>query len=266
MRARPCLNLLMAIRHYILLLLIFLSILRNGAPNHDTDVGPIRLPFLKVGRCYQWQASLDSSSGRATSKELSQSSWMQNRETKRATKKSVRRASQKFLERYPQWLAQGRVTFGLLRAVTSDADEMNNEQVTSIKPRFFNINLLSFGKLKVVKQRTFGRRHFHEFELPITSGILTLSSPQPKKDRGCLKFSVVAKPLSPSSAKGKRRKKTMSCHLQSEISGNYCPKLAGPAPVSFLRKWGYLSTQSLVHAHVMWKLHRTWNSRVNKIC
>jgi len=143
-----------------------------------------------------------------------------------------------------------------------------------IKPRFFDLELLSFGEIQKITHRPKGQCHF---ELPITGGILALNRGKGKgqNSQGSLQFSnSIQKEDRRGSASGKRgseNKKSdeskMFCQFQSQIGSNYCPGLAGLAlPISKFRKRCYLSTQSLIHAYVMHRFHCTWNDRVRKVC
>jgi hypothetical protein len=43
----------------------------------------------------------------------------------------------------------------------------------------------------------------------------------------------------------------------------YRPWLAGPAPVSPVRRWMYLSTQSVFHAYITWRFHNEWEASIH---
>ena len=55
---------------------------------------------------------------------------------------------------------------------------------------------------------------------------------------------------------------TIRCRLRTEISGNYCPWIAGKPPITKLRKFVYLKSQSIIHAYTMWRFHRVWKKMV----
>jgi hypothetical protein len=148
------------------------------------------------------------------------------------------------------------VTLGFLRAVVVPSSSKSST-ITILKPRFLDVHLLSFGTLQVKRSN---KRGGCMFELPITGGLLA------RNDRGCLRFWAVAEKHPNPSPKKDDDERRISCRFRSEIGGNFCPWIAGPPPVAPTRKWGYLSTQSLVHAYVMWRFHLTWNDRVRKIC
>jgi len=102
-----------------------------------------------VEPCYEWTASLDRTTGVATSKE-----------TSNLVCKSNKSAANIFKD-YPNWLCSGRVTLGLFRAVPSPKNGV------ALKTRLLGTTMLEFGS-----PRVFGSR----CELPITGGLLAARS------------------------------------------------------------------------------------------
>ncbi len=145
-------------------------------------------------------------------------------------------------QRYPSWLAGWRVTFGCLRADLV-RNKSREEQEIAIKDALFGVTLLSFGQGKPSKRHQ--RRHCqieYNYMLPIVGGFMTMTSPE--DSCGALSFSLIST----------CRDDNESFVLETSVSG-YRPKFAGPAPVSRLRAGIYRSTQSMVHAYVMWRFH-----------
>lgn len=231
---------------------------QSGISSSAVDIGPFPFFLSPFGK-FQWQASLDARIGRATSKETSTREWHRRYENPKESQQSIFRVSHKFIGQYPQWLVRPKVTFGLLKC-QKDGDTKE----CTLRPRFLkNVNLLTFGPIQVLR-----KSHTKcKWKLPITGGLLSLStttsattSKQKKQDMGCLVFET---------SSTKHQNKTspfLTCNFESSIEGNYCPSIAGRAPISFPRKWTYLSSQSIVHAYVMWRFHNAWNNRVTTVC
>ena len=222
------------------------------------DLGPICL--CQNHPTFVWEASLDSSTGRGRSRETSEAIVrIKKGSTRQDTILQMQRLCTHLVSSYPIWLTGGKVTFGLLRTVPTTSDKT----IVSIQSRLVNFNLLSFGTAQI-KRLT---NNECILELPVQGGFFALAPPSiPATDCGCLKFTLIAA-NHPSKIKYNHNKISqgnLMLHLRSEISGNYCPWLAGPAPVPFIRKWMYLSTQSLVHAYVMWRFHHEFRNRTVK--
>jgi hypothetical protein len=250
-RSTPTTNSLhqMSMNQIQLFSLLLLLAMSGAFGIRGADVGPI---CLFKGRktdknpSFSWQASLDAATGRARAKETSKSAFKTTGSPREATRK-LQHFSRNLAASYPNWLVSGSVTFGILRAVSNP-----NDLSTVLKPRLVDLNLLSFGDLRIKRATATGC----EFELPITGGLLSLP-PKGKRDRGCLDFEVITDSMTDGTV--------ISCHLRTTIAGNYCPWVAGDPPVPFVRKWTYLSSQSLVHAYVMWRYHKAWNAGIRKL-
>jgi hypothetical protein len=235
-------------RIQLLSLLLLLSM--SGAFGiRGADIGPICLfNGRKTDKSprFSWQASLDAPTGLARAKETSKAAFTTTGSSRQATRK-LQHFSRNLAASYPNWLVSGSVTLGILRAVSNP-----NDLSTTLKPRLIDLRLLSFGDLRIKRATATGC----EFELPITGGLLSLP-PKGKHNRGCLNFEVITDKMTDGSV--------ISCHLRTTIVGNYRPWVAGDPPVPFLRKWTYLSSQSLVHAYVMWRYHKAWNAGIQKL-
>lgn len=246
----------MTMNHRIQLLsLLLLLLAMSGAfAIRGADIGPI---CLFKGRnktdknpSFSWQASLDAVTGLARAKETSKAAFKTTGSFREATRK-LRHVSYNLAASYPNWLVSGSVTLGLLRAVSNP-----NDISTVLKPRLIDLNLLSFGDLRIKRATATGC----EFELPITGGVLSLPPKRKQQDRGCLNFEVIT-----TDSMTDDGNTAISCHLRTTIAGNYCPWVAGDPPVPFVRKWTYLSSQSLVHAYVMWRYHKAWSAGIKKL-
>mmetsp|Transcript_14348 Transcript_14348/g.19982 ORF Transcript_14348/g.19982 Transcript_14348/m.19982 type:complete len:236 (-) Transcript_14348:75-782(-) len=189
---------------------------------------------------FHWSASLDRPTGIATSIETScvLKGNPLHRTLSQVKPKQQLNSVRKYFEAYPFWVGRPAVTFGLLRTV----QEKGNE-VTSIQDVLFGINLLSFGRPQSRVQKDPGTHSKRlTVTLPIAGGLLAWKNNNRHDiDLGCLLFSLVLKP-------------DRNFFIETEISG-YHPAIAGGPPVSKIRKWTYRSTQSYVHAYVMWRFH-----------
>jgi hypothetical protein len=232
-----------------------------------SDIGPHPFFLSPFGK-FRWQASLNSASGRASSQEVSQKEWNHHYETPKASQQSVFRVSDKFIGQYPQWLVRPKVTFGLLTCSGTNPETKE----TSIRPRFWNrVDLLTYGPIQVSKKS----KRRCKWKLPITGGLLVAhssssstssgSSGKKKRDMGCLVFETTTT-TTPTSSSGSTTPHSLTCRFESSIAGNYCPSIAGPAPIPSRRKWAYLHSQSIVHAYVMWRFHNALNRRVIVVC
>lgn len=205
-------------------------------------VGPIKLrpgPYS-----FSWQAAVDTSTGVATSVERMQASpssniaqHFQSGSERGVPEPEIWSGVIDRLERYPEWLVRGAVTFGLFRAVPVQ------DGGCSLQDRFLGINFLTFGSPE-------SEKHLQEglgdctVTLPIVGGLLALRKPSRNEDMGCLKFTL------------EQNEALKQTQLITEIQG-YSPLLVGSRePAPFYRKCLYLSTQSIIHAYVMWRFQR----------
>jgi hypothetical protein len=218
-------------------------------------LGPIR---LRPGRhSFVWQASVDTT-GIATSKEQMLASptsslvkHFQRGTDLKMEERDVWSEVVDRLEKYPEWLVRGAVTFGLFHIVRVE------ERGYSLQDRFFGVNFLTFGwaesqrfsMLKPVPNPDIGEEDKKRVGdctvvLPIRGGLLALCKPSRNGDMGCLKFTL------------RHNEALKETELVTEIQG-YNPFLVGPKePPPLYRRFMYLSVQSMVHAYVMWRFHR----------
>ncbi|CAJ1955623.1 unnamed protein product [Cylindrotheca closterium] len=218
------------------------------------SIGP--LPFLLSPQSnFRWKASIDPKTGIASSEETSKFQWKQNYETSPESMRSVIRVSRQFISHYPQWLARPKVSFGLL---TTKTDSKSNE--TTLRPRFLpNLPLLTFGPMQVIGSP---KKPWCQYKLPITGGLLALGNAKRPKDMGCLFFETNT---SRANLPDKDSWPELACTCTSEIAGAYRPWIAGGPSANFIRPWAYLSSQSMVHAYVMWRFHKAWKRRLTVI-
>lgn len=200
------------------------------------SLGPVQL--LRRKHSFSWEASVDRATGIASSKETS---------SRRLREEEKEFPAKKIFHSYPKWLCRFPVSFGMLRSVRTSRGDCR------IQDRIFGRDLLIFGP---AKSRLLSIE-FHEgvvhntyaIELPITGGLLSIPAP-----RAALIFTLFT-------THGQEGSRTSS--IVTRISG-YRPLLIGkPTPtVSSIRSVFYLSTQSLIHAGVMWRFHRyCWSNR-----
>ncbi|GAX16551.1 hypothetical protein FisN_7Lh277 [Fistulifera solaris] len=144
---------------------------------------------------------------------------------------------------YPTWLSRFPVSFGLLRSIRTDSG-------VYIQDRIFGRNLLIFGPAKTrlvsIALHEGAVRNTYSMKLPITGGLLSIPAP-----RAALLFTL-------HTVHGKESRRS---EIVTRISG-YRPALIGQPPVSGVRSAMYFSTQSLIHAGVMWRFHGyCWSKR-----
>ena len=133
----------------------------------------------------------------------------------------------------------------------------------------FGFNLLSFGNARAtvigtsttpIWRRGAGveeRRAIVDF--PVIGGLLARTPEVGSNGRrggyscGCVRFAIVQR---------KSMQRDPSCGhfwsqmaIESEVTDGYRPAIVGEAPVGHARRWIYRSTQSHVHAYVMWRFH-----------
>ena len=222
-----------------------------------SDLGPVRIWPKKGG--YSWEASVDRETGIATSKETGTipTGSRLYRSINRTSDRDLLRFTENLFAPYPTWLVKFPVTLGLLKATPGKKGGFE------IRDRLFGVNLISFG-------RTQGQRFSFQtntsrgptktsqctLALPITGGLLTLSDPSKPNDgnRGSLLFTLTKSREVGATTDSDESPKTV-CSISTTIGG-YRPSIAGAAPVNVLRKYTYLSTQSIVHANIMWRFRR----------
>jgi hypothetical protein len=218
-----------------------------------SDLGPVRIwPNKKGG--YSWEASVDRETGIATSKETGTIPTRSRlyRSLNSTSDRELLRFTDNLFSPYPTWLGKG-----LLKATPDKKGGFE------IRDRLFGVNLISFG-------RTQGQRFSFQtntdrgptktsqctLALPITGGLLTLPDPSKRNgsNRGSLLFTLTKSCEVGATTDSDESPKTV-CSISTTIAG-YHPSIAGSAPVNVFRKYTYLSTQSIVHATVMWRFRR----------
>jgi hypothetical protein len=214
---------------------------------------------------FSWTASLNETTGIASSKETS-SLNLKYSSNNGIRDSDLAHLTEQMFSSYLSWLVRPAITFGALRQ-GSVVDENGADDETAIQLRCLKgVNLLSFGRPHSL--RTFQHQRFVSVttNLPITGGWFAVIVPadcrlhrfpfQKKvaSGGGALRLSLLCK-----RQKTSYNKRTTLDHddiqIQTELVG-YRPRLASGHPVRTLRKHLYLSTQSIIHAYVMWRFHR----------
>ena len=190
---------------------------------------------------FSWTASLNRSTGIATSHEVSRlpASCPLHRALESKNNRQVAAVAKDLFSDYPSWLANR--GFKLVRAVPMQKD-------TAIQDPLFGVTFLIFGTGRLSLRRAKGRVE-HKFVLPIVGGLL--ARPSPKSTFGGLSFSLIQQ--------GSRQ-----FALDTSICDGYQPAIAGAPPVNRVRAGVYRCTQSLLHAFVMWRFHRHCYASVPK--
>lgn len=195
------------------------------------SLGPVQL--FRRKHSFSWEASVDLKTGIASSKEYSSRSLQGQKEF----------PVKKIFRSYTTWLCRFPVTFGIFRSVRT-------EQGVCLQDRIFGCNLLTFGhaksRLLSIALHEGAVQNSYAVELPIIGGLLSIQAP-----KAALMFTF-------SSIHGQDGQ---TSSITTRISG-YRPALIGQSPVSRIRSVLYFSTQSLIHAAVMWRFHRyCWSNR-----
>lgn len=199
---------------------------------------------------------------------------------------------QSLFESYPYWLARPQVTFGLLRVRKTPTNDSNRKRSKrrdngsnfnlSLQDVIFGRPLLIFGPPQLQRSknkrlrfpfvrkeqtRTQSNEPLLTVTWPVVGGLLACShddtiTSNDNNDLGRLLFSFMQTAPSPpyrNDSTRSPRKGTRSTlryvFMRTQVV-EYLPSISGIAPVSCVRKWAYRSTQSYVHAYVMWRFHR----------
>jgi hypothetical protein len=216
---------------------------------------------------FSWEASVDSRTGIARSKEISYLNPKRSNLHKQWQKLVVGQddtdiwmALMERLSDYPKFLALPSVTFGLFRAVTRE-----NGKEIALQDRIFGMDILVFDaeprtqRFSVQKQIPSVRGSAHPWTMirigdctvtiPIKGGLLACNKAKVNpnnrdRNNGLLRFEV------------KHNGEFEQTQIKTEIQ-QYTPAIVGKQePVPIYRKLAYLLTQSIVHAFVMWRFHK----------
>jgi hypothetical protein len=223
-----------------------------------SDRGPVRIWPKKGG--YTWEASVDRESGIATSKETGTipTGSRLYKSINTTSDRDLLHFTENLFSPYPTWLVKFPVTLGLLKATPDKKGGFE------IRDRLFGANLISFGRtqgqrfsFQTSTKRGTTKTSQCSLSLPITGGLLTLPADPSKPNggnRGSLLFTLTKSREVGATADSDEPLETV-CSITTTIGG-YRPSIAGSAPVNVFRKWTYLSTQSIVHANIMWRYRR----------
>eukprot|EP00978_Attheya_sp_CCMP212_P023949 scaffold74372_cov57-Attheya_sp.AAC.3 len=225
---------------------------------------------------FQWTAALDRSTGIATSTETSVLRGLQNSNN---ANKMFEQWVKMLFGSYPTWLVKSSVSFGLLRAVPFY--EENDRKVvvgTSIEDALFRVSLLTFGLPQFSKitrnpsrattttaeklnksdetwNPSTAKITEYRVDIPVIGGLMAYSKKNPNMPRGSLRFSLEQE-CTPNNTTTENNTAAHDIRMVTSITNGYHPSISGPAPVGFVRYCTYKSTQSLVHAYVMWRFHK----------
>ncbi|KAL7461032.1 hypothetical protein ACHAXS_001469 [Conticribra weissflogii] len=239
-------------------------------------------------KVFQWAASLDRSTGVASSWEQSYVSIALTKSPQYhstsshptlPSRQEIYDFANEIFSDYPRYLGKRSVTLGLCCVSTSS----EKSQSFNLQSTIVGIDVLIFGLPRIrrtglenvcgVEVKAIGGNVICCVEIPILGGYLAnaTSSMSGGIDFGCLRFTWVE--LEPSEhKKTKSRNPRPNIIIVTEIDGNYRPTLAGKnLPIPWWRKQFYCSTQRVIHAYVMWRYHgfvvkefekRFWQSQV----
>ena len=231
--------------------MVFASLIIQSKATSVSILGPVRLCPGKAS--FAWKAAVDRATGIASTLETSQAPKKSPlfRHLDDDIDENLPLVATELFADYPAWLCRFPVTFGTIRAVPMHGGY-------EIRDRLFGTLLLAFGKARthhfsIEKKREGGlsiQQSRSTVSIPITGGLL--SRPVAASDSALV--------CTISTKRVQREKRTLqpeleSCSIFTKLYG-FRPFLTGDGPVHPLRAWFYLSTQSIVHAHVTWRLHR----------
>lgn len=180
---------------------------------------------------FKWEANLEAQSGVASSLERSvlkvpSDYWI--------PEGIVRKVSKEMVASWSSFICLGGVTLGIFETKL-DESSGNSSLHFRYVPGF---SILTFGSVK-----DFGNG---QWDIPIRPSWLARQDPKQNDNYGCLRFRI------------QRQNREKAFLVESRIMG-YRPWLVGSAPVSPIRKFLYLSTQSKMHAYITWRFHRQWH-------
>ena len=211
--------------------------------NYCNNFSSPQLPQIKR-KSFLWRASLERSTGVASSFEQSMFHIICDDEHITPPKDEVKKFARDVFSNYLQFLQRLSLTLGLCRTVQS------SESTCHLRSSILPVDALIFGKPRVVSAKPSficeGGEVLCCVEIPIVGGLLASLSTK-ATDNGCLRFTWI---------QTKTQKQPTSIILTTEIAGNYRPSLAGSqTPISSWRTAMYCSTQRMLHAYVMWRFH-----------
>lgn len=262
--------------------IFFLLLELLGTTDASTKVGGIQhqsIPRPTV-QGFRWNARLDRENGFASSSETSTFSIEAHKAAKVSTrqhksgqigippsKREIRSISKEFVSMWPDFLCQTSVTLGLFQArkngLYPDVLQRQPDSITSIRPLYLPFSLLNFGNSRPCRDRLAERTNHRDitiigcWEIPLRGGLLALPSCKDCSNYGKLTFSISKLHKSPQRKGHLEYNYQLSTHIV-----RYTPWLAGPPPVSRIRKQLYLHSQSFVHAYVTWRFHRAWQRKL----
>ena len=236
-------------------------------------------------KSFTWRANLNGLTGVATSFEQSVFQPKNNDDIMHPStnKKVVHKVVQDIFSQYPIYLGSPSLTLGLCRSVVSSPTTShvmkneNEESYCNLQTSLFHLNMLSFGKPRLIEKSNKNIRstivdNICRFsvdtdttiikdgeiiccvEIPIVGGLLTnvddsIRSTGSNEDHGCLQFTWLQ-------TQPNNYQHTSKIIILTEIAGRYQPKLAGTKlPISKLHNILYCSTQRMLHVYVMWGYH-----------
>lgn len=250
----PCSKLQVEMKHGHWLTPIIVLVVRLDGSSQccSTSLGPIQLRRKRIGS-FVWQAIVYRATGIAESKEISEApcnSMLHKLLQQTADTKEDSHIAWSLFRVYPEWLCRPFVSFGLLKSKSS-------ERSIEIHDRFFGCKLLTFGTpiARTIPQReeSGSRPTISSFEvsIPITGGHLC----RQERNSYSQQASFIVCTLTTHREQLDKQLSLTSCRLETQLV-SFRPVLTGEAPVSPVRSWLYLLTQSTVHAYVTWRFHR----------
>lgn len=257
---------------------------------------PVNAAGFQRARRFRWRASLDRNTGEASATEIS--TCTPRRRSKRAGAQDapITSCDEKslidLLKSYPVWLSRPSVSFGVLRISglskprdvtrtrTNGIEAQQGSAIgMSINDSLFGLNLLCFGNpqstVTAMKANGGNRRRSIQVDFPVIGGLLDgkrqtqgVTSTNDINEHGCIRFIVEQEEVKMRDEEKAQRSQAFwsNVRIESSICDGYCPAISGSAPVNPIRKVAYLSSQSLVHAYVMWRFHgKIWAGTQRKI-
>ena len=226
--------------HFILLIAVLSSlVLASIDLNERTRV-----------RRFKWTASIDLTTGIATSHEISRVPSSCSLHRTIASGGEAAKFIRDLFCGYPSWLATWPVSLGCLRSIPITAETRMKQTITALRDPVFGMTFLSFGpgrfSVREIQRRAGRRATEYTVTLPLAGGLL--ARPSSSGTFGSLFFTLISK----RDANGES-----FFVIDTGIADGFRPALAGSTPpLSRTRAGIYRSSQSLLHAYIMWRFHR----------
>jgi hypothetical protein len=199
-------------------------------------------------RRFKWTASIDRATGIATSREISRVPLACPLHRAISSGGEAAKLAKDLFGGYPSWLAVWPVSQGCLRAIPITGETKNYHKTIALRDPIFGKTVLLFGpgrfSVRGRRRRVGPKTTEYTMTLPLVGGFLARLSPE--GTYGSLLFTLISE----------KRDNGDSFFVLDTAIADYRPALAGSTlPISRVGAGIYRSSQSLLHAYVMWRFH-----------